>query len=83
MQEGPICPEILVQQPVEFPTAVTRKLLTIWSHFMYHRKAERVGYHNIQNFRSYGQSEAQKLSLFSRCSVQKQNSVVTSIVKIP
>jgi hypothetical protein len=40
MQEGAICPELLIQQPVEFLTAVTRKSPTVWSRFMEHRKAE-------------------------------------------
>jgi hypothetical protein len=35
-------PELLVQQLVKFLTAVTRNPLTIWSHIMDHRKAERV-----------------------------------------
>jgi hypothetical protein len=36
--------EMLIQQPVEFPTAVTHKSLTVWSHLMDHQKAERVAH---------------------------------------
>jgi hypothetical protein len=43
-QDGAICPEMLIQQPVEFPTSVTPKSLTIWSRLMDHQKAERVIY---------------------------------------
>jgi hypothetical protein len=58
MHEGTMCPEILIQQPVEFPTAITRKSLTIWSRLMDHRKAERVIYQNgIRDFQSFGQFE--------------------------
>jgi hypothetical protein len=58
MQEGTICPEMLIQQPVELPTAVTRKSLTIWSRLMDHRKAETAGYQNgIWDFQSFGQSK--------------------------
>jgi hypothetical protein len=49
--------ERLFQQPVEFLTAVTRKLLIGWSHLMDHRKAERVTFQNdIRDFWSFGQS---------------------------
>jgi hypothetical protein len=82
-----VCPEILIQQLVKFPSAVTYKSLTIWSHFMDHRNAERVGYRNgIRSFRSYGQSEAQKLrSIFPlfcpeiefSINVGRQNSVTS------
>jgi hypothetical protein len=62
MQEGQACPELLIQQPVEFLTAVTRKSPTVWSYFMDHEKAKRVGYHNgIRSSQSFSQSEAQKL----------------------
>jgi hypothetical protein len=51
-------PEILMQQLVEFPTAVTRKPLIVWCHLMDYRKAERVVFHNsIRDFRSFSQSE--------------------------
>jgi hypothetical protein len=44
-------PEMLIQQSVEFPTVVTHKSLTIWSHLMDHWKADRVVYRNsIQDF---------------------------------
>jgi hypothetical protein len=63
IQEGQACPEILSQQPVEFPTVVTHKSLTAWRHFMDHQKAGRVGYRNsIQSFQSFAQSKAQKLN---------------------
>jgi hypothetical protein len=39
-------PEILIQQLVEFSTAVTRKPLTVWSRLMEHQKAERVVFRN-------------------------------------
>jgi hypothetical protein len=35
-------PEMLIQRLVEFPTAVTHKSLTVWSHLMDQQKAERV-----------------------------------------
>jgi hypothetical protein len=51
IHEGAICPEMLIQQPVEFLTAVTRKSLTVWSCLVDHRKAERVVYWNgIRDF---------------------------------
>jgi hypothetical protein len=44
-------PEMLIQQPVEFPAAVTRKSLTVWSRLMDQWKAERVVYRNsIRDF---------------------------------
>jgi hypothetical protein len=50
-------------RPVEFPTVITHQSLTIRSHIMDHRKAERVAYRNgIHNLWSFGQSEAQKFS---------------------
>jgi hypothetical protein len=50
-------------KPVEFPTAIIRKLLIVWSHFMDHWKTERVAYHNgIRSFRSFSQSETKSLS---------------------
>jgi hypothetical protein len=53
-------PELLVQQLVEFPTAVTHKPLTIWSHLIDHQKAERVVFQNgIRDFRSFGLSETE------------------------
>jgi hypothetical protein len=58
IQEGAICSEMLIQQLVEFPTAVTQKSLTVWSRLMDHRKYERVIYQNsIQDFRSFSQFE--------------------------
>jgi hypothetical protein len=51
-------PELLVQQLVKLPTAVTHKPLTIWSHLMDHQKAESVVFQNsTQDFQSFGQSE--------------------------
>jgi hypothetical protein len=59
MLKGVVCPNFPMQQPVEFPTAVTHKSLTVWSRFMDHRKAERVAYKNsIQDLWGF---EAQKL----------------------
>jgi hypothetical protein len=58
IQEGAICPEMLIQQPVEFPTAVTHEPLTFRSHLIDHRKAESIAYRNgIQDIQSSGQSE--------------------------
>jgi hypothetical protein len=49
--------EIWFQRPVEFPTAVARKLLTGWSRLMDHRKVERVAFRNgIQDFQNFSQS---------------------------
>jgi hypothetical protein len=65
MLRGIICPEFRIQQPVEIPTIVTRKSVTVWSRIIDHRKDERVTYHNgIRDFWSFGQSEAQKFSSF-------------------
>jgi hypothetical protein len=51
--------EMLIQQPVEFPTAVTHKSLTVWSHLMDHQKAERVAHWNsIWDIWSFDESEA-------------------------
>jgi hypothetical protein len=53
-----MCPEVLIQQPVEFPAAVTRKSLTDWTHLMDHWQAESVVYQNgIRDFQSFSQSE--------------------------
>jgi hypothetical protein len=58
MHEGAICLELLNQQPVEFPAAVIRKSITIWSRLMDHLKAERVVHQNSnRDFQSFGQSE--------------------------
>jgi hypothetical protein len=63
IQEGQVYPEILIQQQVEFPTAVTHKSLTIWSHLIDHQNVERVAYqYGIRDFWSFSQSEAQKLN---------------------
>jgi hypothetical protein len=49
----------LIQQLVQFLTAVTRKPLTVWSRLMDQQKPERVVFRNgIQNFQSFGQSES-------------------------
>jgi hypothetical protein len=46
--------------PIDFPTAVTRKSLTIWSLLMDHWKLGRISYQNsLQDFRSFGPSETQ------------------------
>jgi hypothetical protein len=55
IQEGPIYPEFLIQQPVEFPTFITHKLLTIWSRMVDHQKAESflpIWYSGLLEFRS-------------------------------
>jgi hypothetical protein len=58
MQEGAICPEMLIQLPVDFLTTITRKSLAVWSRLIDHRKAERVVYRNgIWDFRSLSQTE--------------------------
>jgi hypothetical protein len=73
----------LIQQPVESPTAVTHKSLTIWSHLMDHRNAERVIYQNgIRDFQRSANLRLETEDPLCRCSIQKQNSAVTSIVKI-
>jgi hypothetical protein len=52
--------EMLIQQPVEFSTAVTDKSLTVWSCLMDHRKSEGVVVRNsILDFRCFGQSETE------------------------
>jgi hypothetical protein len=76
--------KVLSQQPVGFPTVVPRKSLTVWSHFMDHRKAERVGYRNgIQSFWSFGQSEAQRLNPDQLRFCPEAKSAAMSVVKIP
>jgi hypothetical protein len=58
MQEGAICPEMLIQQAVEFLTAMTCKSLTVWSHLMDHQKVERVVFQNgMRDIQSFGQSK--------------------------
>jgi hypothetical protein len=50
-------------RPVELLAVVTHQSPTVESRIMDHWKSERVAYHNgIQNFWSFGQSEAQKFS---------------------
>jgi hypothetical protein len=44
--KGRVYPEFWFIKPIEFPTAVTHKSLTIWGRIMDHRKAARVAYHN-------------------------------------
>jgi hypothetical protein len=74
---------MLIQQPVEFPTAVTHELLTVQSHLIDHRKSERVVYWNgIQDFQSLGNPRLEIEDPFCSYSVQVQNSATTSIVKI-
>jgi hypothetical protein len=76
-------PELLVQQLVEFPTAITHKPLTIWSCLTDHQKVERVVFRN--GIRTSGVSANLRLEiedLLCRCSVQVQNSAATSIVEI-
>jgi hypothetical protein len=68
-------PEMLIQRPAEFPTAVTHKSLTVWSRLMNHRKAERVV---IQNGIWLANPRWKIEDPFRRCSVQKQNSAATS-----
>jgi hypothetical protein len=52
---------MLFQHLVEFPTAITRKSLTGWSHLMDQPEAERVAFQNgIQDFWSFGQYESGK-----------------------
>jgi hypothetical protein len=61
--KGADCPDFYFSKPVKFPTVVTYKSPTVWSHIIDHRRAERVAYHNcIQDFWSFGQSETQKFS---------------------
>jgi hypothetical protein len=55
MPKGRVCPEICFCRPVEIPTAITCKSLTVCSRIMDHLKAERVGYCNgIRSFQSFG-----------------------------
>jgi hypothetical protein len=83
IQDGAICIEMLIQQPVEFPTVVTRKSLTVWSCLMEHQKSERVVYQNgIWDFQSLASPRLETEDPFCRYSVQKQNSAAMSIVKI-
>jgi hypothetical protein len=75
---------MLFQRPVKFPTAVTCKSLTNWSRLLGHQKVLRVSFRN--GIRTSGVLANPSLEIedpFRRCSVQKQNTTVTSIVKIP
>jgi hypothetical protein len=77
-------PELLVQQLVEFLTAVTHKPLPVWSRLMDHQKAERVIFQNgICDFGVSANPRLEIVNLLCCCSVQVQNSAATSIVKIP
>jgi hypothetical protein len=83
MQDGAICSKMLIQQPVEFSTAVTHKSLTVWSHLIDHWKAERIVYQNgIRDFGVSANLMVETEDPLCRCSVQKQNSAATSIIKI-
>jgi hypothetical protein len=74
IQEGAICPEMLIQQPVEFPTAVTHKLLTIWSRLVAHQKAKTVVYKTVfGTSRVSANPRLETEDPFCRYSVQKQN----------
>jgi hypothetical protein len=81
MLKGIVCPEFQFSKPVEFPTVVTRKSVTVWGRITDQRKAERVAYrNNIQDFQSFDQSETQKLSsvqLPFSSEVDLQNSVTS------
>jgi hypothetical protein len=83
MQGGAICSKMLIKQPVEFPTAVTRKSLIVWSHLIDRWKAERIVYQNgIRDFGVSTNLMVETEDPLCRCSVQKQNSAATSIIKI-
>jgi hypothetical protein len=59
-------PEMLIEQPIDIPTAVTHKSLTVWSRLMDHEKVERVVFENgIQDIQSFGLSETGKLKIRS------------------
>jgi hypothetical protein len=66
MTKGVVRPEILIQQAGRVPTAVTCKLLTVWSRIIDQQKADRATYQNgIWVFWSFTQFETQKLSCMS------------------
>jgi hypothetical protein len=74
---------MLIQQPVKFPTAIARKPLTVWSRLMDIEKLRQLSTEMV--FGTSRVSANPRLEIkdsFYRCSVQKQNSVVTSIIKI-
>jgi hypothetical protein len=76
--------EILFQRPVEFPTAVARKLLTGWSCLIDHRKAEGVPFEMVFGTSRVSANPSLEIKdLFCRCSIQKQNTAAMLIVKIP
>jgi hypothetical protein len=75
--------KMLIQQPVEFPTAVTHKSLTVWSHLWTIRKLRELPTETV--FGTSGVSMNPRLEIedpFCRCSIQKQNSAATLIIKI-
>jgi hypothetical protein len=73
IQEGAIYLEMLIQQLVEFPAAVTHKSLSVWSRLMDHQRAERVAYRNgIWASRVWANLRLKIEDPFCCCSVQKQ-----------
>jgi hypothetical protein len=83
MQEDQFCPEILIQQPVEFPISVTHKSLTILGCLIDHQKAERVTYWLVFGTSGVSGNLGHKgYDLFCRCSDKSQNSAAMLIVKI-
>jgi hypothetical protein len=63
MPKDILCSEFSFNKLIEFPTIITHKSPTVWSHVMDHWKAERVSYCNgIRDFQIFGQFEAQKFS---------------------
>jgi hypothetical protein len=76
-------PEMRTQQPVDIPTAITHKLLTVWSRLMDHRKDERVVFQKgIWDFRSFGLSKTGKLRICSAAVLSETVSAVLLMHKI-
>jgi hypothetical protein len=74
---------MLFQRPIEFPTAIARKSLTSWSHLMDHRKPRELSSKTVfGTSRVLANPSLEIEDPFRRCSVQKQNIAVTSIVKL-
>jgi hypothetical protein len=83
-RNGESAQKFLIHRTGRVPATVTRKSLTIWSHIIDHRKAERVTYQNgIRDFWSFGQSETQKWSSSQPLFCPERNSAVTLVLKIP
>jgi hypothetical protein len=81
--KGIVCPDFCFSWLVEFPTIVTHKSLTDWSHIQIARKLKELPTIVVfGTFRVLVNPKPKSWGMFSRCSVQKQNSAAKLIFKI-